>query len=181
MKWHSPGRQKLTTVGRFRGRANQFQNQAVQGSASFICAITSSGDYYVHKVEGANNSKIFIRFLTKLRWWLRSKIHANMAKTLLILDNWAIHTAIRVKNKLNKLGGITVFLPPYSPEFQPIELFFGLVKKRFLRSIGPYVVNLNDDREVHYLIDAFTSVSRSEIISMFSRCLKTSKLHFSKM
>ena len=45
-----------------------------------------------------------------------------------ILDNAAIHKSKETKQLIGKAGCELLFLPPYSPDFNPIEKTFGILK-----------------------------------------------------
>lgn len=44
--------------------------------------------------------------------------------SVLVLDNCAIHTSQAVRDAIEDAGCILEFLPPYSPDFNPIEESF---------------------------------------------------------
>ena len=46
----------------------------------------------------------------------------------MIMDNASIHHADQVINSLKDLGVLVYFLPPYSPDLNPIEELFSKVK-----------------------------------------------------
>lgn len=49
---------------------------------------------------------------------------------LMILDNGAIHHARKVTAHAEEIGITLVFLPPYSPQFNPIEFIWKSIKAR---------------------------------------------------
>ncbi len=51
--------------------------------------------------------------------------------TVVLLDNAAIHKTALVRAAAMVKGFTLLFMPPYSPEFNPIELVFGVIKKAF--------------------------------------------------
>jgi len=51
-------------------------------------------------------------------------------KVLIILDNGVTHHAKAVVTKAAELDIVLVFLPPYSPQFNPIELIWKTIKAR---------------------------------------------------
>ena len=60
--------------------------------------------------------------------------HPNK-KIALILDNASQHTCKKVKIFLERYPRIKLyFLPPYSPEYNPIERFWGWLKKHLYGS-----------------------------------------------
>jgi len=64
-------------------------------------------------------------FLTQLRQRTPNK------RIVIILDNASIHKSKMVKKYLNKHRNIRLYhLPPYSPEYNPVELFWKWIKPR---------------------------------------------------
>ena len=53
--------------------------------------------------------------------------------TTFLLDNASIHKTRRVREICQEKGYSLLFTPPYSPEFNPIELVFGVIKNHFYR------------------------------------------------
>jgi transposase len=82
-----------------------------------------------------------------------------------ILDNYSVHKMKNILQPLIDKGVIILFLPPYSPDFSPIELAWSKVKS-FLRKHKP--------RSACELIEcialAFDTLSHADIINWFSHC-----------
>jgi transposase len=55
---------------------------------------------------------------------------------VVVLDNLAAHTHPAVREAIEQAGALLRFLPPYSPDFNPIELAFAKLKA-FLRAARP--------------------------------------------
>ncbi len=55
---------------------------------------------------------------------------------VVVLDNLAVHKQPEVRIALEQAGAHLQFLPPYSPDFNPIELAFATLKA-FLRAARP--------------------------------------------
>ena len=55
---------------------------------------------------------------------------------VVVLDNLAAHKQPEVRSAIERAGGQLRFLPPYSPDFNPIELAFAKLKA-FLRAVRP--------------------------------------------
>jgi transposase len=51
--------------------------------------------------------------------------------TTIVLDNASIHKTSVVRSIAHKKGYELLFLPPYTPEFNAIELMFGVVKNAY--------------------------------------------------
>jgi len=70
-----------------------------------------------------NKAEDFIAFLRKIR-------EANPEKRIVvILDNFRTHHAKRVRKEAEKLNIALVYLPPYSPDLNPIENVWKNVKR----------------------------------------------------
>ena len=54
----------------------------------------------------------------------------------MVLDNLAVHKQPAVRAAIEAVGAQLRFLPPYSPDFNPIELAFAKLKA-FLRAARP--------------------------------------------
>ena len=55
---------------------------------------------------------------------------------IVVLDNLAVHKQPEVRTAIEAVGAHLRFLPPYSPDFNPIELAFAKLKA-FLRAARP--------------------------------------------
>lgn len=49
---------------------------------------------------------------------------------VVIMDNATFHKALETKRLIEEAGCRIVFLPPYSPDLNPIELFWANLKKK---------------------------------------------------
>lgn len=79
--------------------------------AGFYCI---NGESVVEFPE-SNRTENFIAFLRKIR-------EANPEKRIvIILDNFKTHRAKKVREEAEKLNLVLVYLPPYSPDLNPIE------------------------------------------------------------
>ncbi len=55
---------------------------------------------------------------------------------VVVLDNLAVHKQPEVRAAIEQAGALLRFLPPYSPDFNPIELAFAKLKA-FFRAARP--------------------------------------------
>ena len=49
-------------------------------------------------------------------------------RSVAVMDNYSIHHADSVKELFRQAGVLLIFLPPYSPDHNPIKLAFAKVK-----------------------------------------------------
>lgn len=63
-------------------------------------------------------------------FWLANFLlpEIGQGKTI-ILDNAAFHKSQQTKSIINDAGCNLIFLPPYSPDFNPIEKFWANLKR----------------------------------------------------
>lgn len=86
-------------------------------------------------------------------------------RDILLMDNLAVHKNAYVERLVKARGARLVFLPPYSPDFNPIEPCWSKVKA-FLRKVkaGTY------DVLVDTLADAFRTVTSDDVIGWLGNC-----------
>lgn len=84
---------------------------------------------------------------------------------VVVMDNLSSHKHPRVRELIESAGAALLFLPPYSPDFNPIEMIWSKVK-RLLRSAAA--------RTIDALHDAFGSamgaVTSADILGCFQHC-----------
>ena len=80
-------------------------------------------------VEGATTSAVFEAYVGQV---LAPSLRPGQ---VVVLDNLGAHKGERVRELVRAGGCELLFLPPYSPDFSPIEEAFSKVK-RLLRVIG---------------------------------------------
>jgi transposase len=56
-----------------------------------------------------------------------------------VMDNCSIHKGKEIESLINQAGARLIYLPPYSPEFSPIENCWSKIKS-LLRSLLPEVI-----------------------------------------
>ena len=97
---------------------------------SVIAAMCTDGVIGCQIFEGGVNAA---RFRTFLEMDVSSKLlpfNGVNPRSVIVMDNAAIHHADQdeVARELEQLGVLVYFLPPYSPDLNPIELLFSKVK-----------------------------------------------------
>ena len=76
--------------------------------------------------------------------WFSDQLLPSLDKgTVIVMDNASFHSKKRLFFAAQNAGCRLLFLPPYSPELNPIENFWAWLK-RFLRKILPDAASLDD-------------------------------------
>jgi len=87
-----------------------------------LVALGPTGMHAPCVFEGAVTSALFVR-------WLREWLVPTLAPgTTVVLDNLAVHRNADVRPTIEGAGCHLCYLPPYSPDFNPIELAFSKLK-----------------------------------------------------
>lgn len=82
-----------------------------------------------------------------------------------IMDNCSIHKGKEIKELIEAAGAILIYLPPYSPDFSPIENCFSKIKN-ILRSIGARTY----PDLVTAIEEAFSQVYEEDLKGWFTHC-----------
>lgn len=94
---------------------------------TMLGALTIGGLEAVMTIEGSTNSAVFHAFITEV---VAPRLNAG---DIVILDNVSAHKNKKTKQHLEKMGVELVFLPPYSPDMNPIEECWSKVKSALRR------------------------------------------------
>lgn len=74
--------------------------------------------------DGTCNTAIFNEWLEKALCPLLNE------HDVVVMDNAAFHKSPTTKALIEQTGATLLFLPPYSPDFMPIEHTFGTIKQK---------------------------------------------------
>jgi len=83
---------------------------------------------------------------TNAEWfniWLEDHLFKELPPhSILIMDNAAFHKTAKTRALIEQAGHTLLYLPPYSPDFNPIEQDFATMKKR--RQYAPPETTLDE-------------------------------------
>lgn len=91
-------------------------------TTTLIGAITVQGARAAMLIEGATDSAVFETYVERV---LVPELRPGM---IVVLDNLSPHKSARVAQLIEHAGAQLWPLPPYSPDFNPIELMWSKVK-----------------------------------------------------
>ncbi len=89
---------------------------------SLVSAIGTEGVKPSMSVEGAVDGKAFEAYI---RYFLVPELRRGQ---IVVMDNLSVHKSKRIEQLIEEAGATLLFLPPYSPDFNPIEEAFSKVK-----------------------------------------------------
>ena len=105
-------------------RLTVFEPHGHRNTTTFVGALTPEGMIAPLVIDGPMNSLIFESYITNT---LAKEVRPG---DLLIMDNLSAHKTTAVQQALNLAGIKYLYLPPYSPDFSPIENAFSKIKRR---------------------------------------------------
>jgi transposase len=93
-------------------------------TTTFVAALRSEGLVAPMVIDGAMNGDLFVAYTTQVL------VPALKAGDVVVLDNLSSHKRVAAVRAIEAAGGTVAYLPPYSPDYNPIELAFAKVKAR---------------------------------------------------
>ena len=124
-----------TNMTRLRGRALRGQRLVAKvphghwNTTTLIAALGISGMHCSTVVDGAVNGDVFQAFVEQV---LVPQLRPG---EVVVMDNLSSHKRARTRELIEGAGAAVLFLPPYSPDLNPIEMIFAKVKQ-LLRSLA---------------------------------------------
>jgi transposase len=124
-----------TNMVRLRGRAligQRLRAKVPQGhwkTTTLIAALCAGGINCSTVVDGAINADVFEAFVKQV---LVPQLRPG---DVVILDNLSSHKRAGIRKLIENAGATLLFLPPYSPDLNPIEMIFSKIKQ-LLRSMA---------------------------------------------
>ena len=142
-----------------RGKPMEVQKLLVRGErVSAIAAMSMSGIIAVKMVTGGVDGDAFYDFACSLIPHLMPYNGYNK-HSVVILDNCSIHHVEEVDQVFKDTSALVHYLPPYSPDFNPIELAFSKVKYT-LKALETQMQAVNDIETI--LLCAFSKITVAE-------------------
>ena len=126
---------------------------------STIAALTSRGILTGCTFDGATDTEMFVAFVEQ---FLVPKLRAGQ---VVVLDNLSAHKSPRVEALIASAGAQVLYLPPYSPDYNPIEMAISkmkaLLRKLARRSIDTLYEGIGQ---------AMTSITAQDAIGFIRHC-----------
>jgi len=105
---------------------------------SLLPAITVDGIIYSHIKAGGYNGEEFLEYLDGLTAQMNPY---PGPRSVLVIDNCRIHHVFGVEELCEARGIKLIYLPPYSPDYNPIEESFAFIKA-YIRRHGHHFRNI---------------------------------------
>lgn len=127
---------------------------------SLLSAIGLKGLIATMRILGSVNTDVFVTYL------LEVLLPQLWVEAIVVMDNLAVHHAVRVRQAIEAAGAKLVFLPPESPDLSPIELCWSKLKQLLCSAKARTLKSINDA-----LTQIITQeISEENAIAWFAHC-----------
>lgn len=128
-------------------------------TTTLVAGLTLDGVVAPMTLDGAMTGAAFLAYVEQV-----------LAPTLtpgdiVILDNLPAHKPIAIREAIKATGACLLFLPPYSPDFNPIEMAFSKIKALLKKAAARSVHALWDA-----IRDAIDAVTSNDAQGFFTAC-----------
>jgi len=128
-------------------------------NVTLIAAISLEGLLAPMQVEAATDGDVFLAYLDQV---LCPVLRAGQ---LVLMDNLPAHKVSGVRERIESVGAELLYLPRYSPEYNPVEELWSKLKA-LLRSAAARTVEVLDAA----ITAAFASITVEDIRGWFRHC-----------
>ena len=151
-----------------RGRRCVAKKLLVRGErVSAIGAITLNGILDYKFIRGTTNGDLFLDFIEENLLPHLMPFDGTNENSIVVMDNASIHHVNEVADLISSVGALLIYLPPYSPDLNPIEEVFSSVKA-YLKAHECIIHDANDIETV--IQAAFMNISEEDCRGWFSDC-----------
>lgn len=126
---------------------------------STIAAMTTKGMFAASSFEGATDTEAFVTFLRE------ELVPLLRPGQVLVLDNLSVHKSPKVDELVEAAGARVLRLPPYSPDYNPIEMAISKVKTLLRKEAKREVKSLTDAIDV-----ALKAVTEEDAANFIRHC-----------
>ena len=124
-----------------------------------VAAITTAGVVAAATVDGAADGDVFRAFVN------RCLVPALRPGQVVLMDNLSSHKVAGVREAIEAAGCRVVYLPPYSPDLNPIEMAFAKLKAHLRKAAARTVAALR-----RAIRAGLASVTESDAGGFFRHC-----------
>lgn len=142
----------------FRGEFNR------KPRMSLLCFLGQTGILETYQTEGTFSRQKFFDCCKDFALGGICHVYPGQ-QSVWILDGAKIHCHPAIVRYLRSVGIIPIYLPPYTPFFNPIEILFGIVKKHLKKTFAKSTKNME------FQVNAeFTKMRNFDCTSIFKKC-----------
>ena len=128
-------------------------------NVSILGALTVRGPLQAMCVNGATDGRVFLTYLKEVL------VPQLWPGAVVVMDNLGAHKVKGVRERIEAAGALLVYLPPYSPDFNPIEAAWSKPKPHLPRGGAPPTEAL--DRAI---AQGLATISAQDARGFFKHC-----------
>jgi len=126
---------------------------------TLLAALSVTGVGTTMTIEVATDTDVFCAYISEI-------LAPTLSKgDIMVMDNLSAHKAQKVRELIEARGARLVYLPPYSPDFNPIERCWSKIKT-YLRAINARISEKLDEA----IKKAFDTITESDARAWFKHC-----------
>jgi transposase len=154
-----------TNMTRLYGRAengDRVNDSAPAGhwnTTTLIAAVGKDGPIAPFLIEGAIDGDVFLAYVEK---FLAPALRPG---DILVMDNLSTHKSAAALRLIEKRGASVLFLPPYSPDYNPIEKMWSKIKALLRKAAARTAEDLTNAVKA-----ALNAVTADDIRGWFRSC-----------
>ncbi len=126
---------------------------------TLLGAMTAEGLLATMTIESPTDGDVFLAYVDQV---LCPRLQPGQ---VVVMDNLSAHKVAGVRQRIEAAGAQLLYLPPYSPDFNPIEPCWGKIKQ-CLRALKARTL----ERLEEALSDAILSISPQNALAWFRHC-----------
>ena len=140
-------------------RVNEATPQGRWEVLTMLAALTIRGLEAPMTIAAPTDGDIFLAYLEQV---LCPRLRPGQ---VVIMDNLSVHKVAGVREQIEATGARLIYLPPYSPDFNPIEQAWSKVKQ-ILRSLKARTAEALETA----VAEALAAITTANAIAWFTHC-----------
>jgi len=128
-------------------------------NTTILSSLSSKGMGETMVVEGATNTAVFEAYIERV---LAPSLRSGQ---IVIVDNLSAHKSVRARELVESRGARLWFLPPYSPDYSPIENAFSKLKSHLRKAAARTRSDLHTAIE-----EALDAITPQDALGYFHHC-----------
>ena len=154
----------------FRGKPATAHRWLVRGERlSTIAMMSTAGVLDCKVVTGSVNGDVFYDFVQGCLLPHLMPFNGINPHSVVVLDKCSIHHVAGIMSMVEDVGALVMFLPPYSPDYNPIEELFSKVKNTIKQYETDLEMQEMDLEEI--VLAAFSSITEDDCYSWIEHAM----------
>jgi hypothetical protein len=138
---------------------------------SLLCFLGIGGIVDIFSTNGTFDRSLFIQSIREFATQNSNVTTYPGVNSIWVMDGASIHCHPNIVHYLRSIGIVAIYLPAYCPFFNPIEIVFGLVKKKMRRYYGE---SPRSDMKTA-VVESFQDFLSYDMKPIFKKCGYTSR------